>query len=62
MMEIKVQSTRLKYIGGKGLIELNEPSDTFNYKPFLKYHILQTISHVFLLFIVVWNKIFYSKY
>ena len=61
-MEIKVQSTRLKYIGGKGLIELNESSDTFNYKPFLKYRILQTISHVFLLFIVVWNKIFYSKY
>ena len=31
----------------RGLIELTEPFDTMNYKPFLKHRILQTILHVF---------------
>ena len=43
------------------LIELTEPSDTLNYKPFFKHCILETILHVFLLFTFVWNKIFCSK-
>ena len=43
------------------LIELIEPSDTSNYKSFFKHRILQTILHVFWLFIFVWNKIFFSK-
>ena len=34
---------------GIGLIELTEPSDTLNYKPFFKHCISQTILHVFLL-------------
>ena len=38
---------------GIELIELTEPSDTLNYKPFFKHCILQTILHVFLLFIFV---------
>ena len=44
-----------------GLIELTEPSDTLTYKPFFKLYILQTILHVLLLFIFVWNRIFRSK-
>ena len=44
-----------------GLIELTEPSDTLNYKLFFKHCILQTILHVFFLFIFVWNKILCSK-
>ena len=44
-----------------GLIELTEHSDTLNYKPFFKNCVLQTILHIFLLFIFVWNKIFCSK-
>ena len=43
------------------LIELTEPSDTLNYKPFFKYWILQTILHIFLLVILVWSKVFCSK-
>ena len=46
---------------GIGLIELTEPSDTLNNKPFVNHCILQTILHVFLLFIFVWNKIFCCK-
>ena len=38
---------------GIGSIELNEPSDTLNYKPFLKHCILQSMLHVFLLFLFV---------
>ena len=38
-----------------------EPSDTLNYKLFFKRCILQTILHVFSLFIFVQNKIFCSK-
>ena len=34
-----------------GLIELAEPSDTWNYEPFSKHSVLQTILQVFLLFI-----------
>ena len=35
-----------------GLIELNKPSDTFNYKPFFKHFILQTyFSHIFTIYI-----------
>ena len=40
-----------------GLIELTEPSGALNYKPFLKHCILETILHVFLLFIFMWNKL-----
>ena len=46
---------------GLGLVELTEPSDILNYKPFFKHYILQTILHLFLLFIFVWKKIFCSK-
>ena len=46
---------------GIELIELTEPSDTLNYKPFFKHCILQNILQVFLFFIFVWNKIFCSK-
>ena len=46
---------------GIGLIELTEPSYTFNYMPFFKHCILQTTSYKFLLFIFLWNKIFCSK-
>ena len=46
---------------GIGLIEITEPSDTLNYKPFFKHCILKTILHIFLLFIFVWNKIFCPK-
>ena len=38
---------------GIELIEPTEPSDTLNYKPFFKHCILQTILHLFLLFIFV---------
>ena len=43
---------------GIGLIELTE---AFDYKWFFRHCILQTILHVFLLFIFVWNKVFCSK-
>ena len=46
---------------GTGLIEPTESSDLFNYKSLFKFYILQTILHVFLLFIFVWNKIHFSK-
>ena len=46
---------------GIELIELTEPSDTLNYKPFFKHWILQNILHVFLFFIFAWSKIFCSK-
>ena len=46
---------------GIGLIELTEPSDTLNYKPLFKYCISKSILHVFLFFIFVLNKIFFSK-
>ena len=46
---------------GIGLIELIEPSDVLNYKLFFKHCILQTVSYVFILFILVWNKIFCSN-
>ena len=38
---------------GIGLIELAKASDILNYKPFSKHCILQTILHVFLLFMIV---------
>ena len=41
--------------------KLIEPSDTLNYKPFFKHGILQSILHVFLLFIFAWIKIFFFK-
>ena len=41
---------------GIGLTGLIEPSDILNYKLFFKHCTLQTIFHVFLLFIFVWNK------
>ena len=44
-----------------GLIYITESSDTLNYKPFFKHSILQTILHVLLLFIFVWNKISCSE-
>ena len=34
-------------------MELSEPSDTLNYKPLFKHCILQTVLHLFLLFIFV---------
>ena len=46
---------------GIGLIELTEPSNTWNYEPFFKHCILQTILHVILLFIFVWTKTFVPK-
>ena len=46
---------------GIGLMEVTEPSDTLNYMSFFKYCILQTILHIFLLFIFEWNKISCSK-
>ena len=46
---------------GIGLIELTEPSDTLNYKPFFKHCILETILHIFSLLTFVWNKIFVLK-
>ena len=46
---------------GIGLIELTEPSDTLNYKPFFNHCILQTILHIFLLLIFLWNIIFCFK-
>ena len=46
---------------GIGLIELTEPSGTLNYKPLFKYCISKSILHVFLFFIFVVNKIFFSK-
>ena len=54
---VKGQNTSMEI----GLIELTEPSDTLNYKPFFKDCILQTILHVFSLFIFVWNKILCPK-
>ena len=39
---------------GIGLIELTEVSDKLNNNPPFKHCILQTILHVFLLFIFVW--------
>ena len=58
-MGIKLQDQNTSV--GVGLIKLVEPSDTLNYKPFFKHCILQTISHIFLLVIFVWIKIFCSK-
>ena len=53
------QRLRVKNMSVKiGLIELTEPSDTLNYKPFFKHCILQTILHEFLLFIFVWKIYF----
>ena len=46
---------------GIGLIELTEPSDTWNCEPFFKHCILQTILHVILLFKFVWTKYFVPK-
>ena len=54
---LQIQNTSL----GIGLIELSEHSDTLNYKPFFKNCILQTVLHIFLLFMFVWNKTFCSK-
>ena len=47
--EIKLRDVSV----GIELIKLTQPSDTLNYKPFFKHCILQTILHVFLLFIFV---------
>ena len=55
--ELRGQNTSV----GIRLIELTERSDTLNYESFFKHGILQTTLHTFLLFIFVWNKIFYSK-
>ena len=46
---------------GIGLIELTKPSDTLNYKAFFKSCISQSILHLFVLFTLVWNEIFFSK-
>ena len=43
------------------LIELTESFDTLNCKPCFKHCILQTILHLFILFLFVWSKIFCSK-
>ena len=53
---VKGQNTSMEI----GLIELTEPY-TLNYKPFFKHCILQTILHVFSLFIFVWSKILCPK-
>ena len=44
-----------------GLIGLNESSDTLNYNQFFKHSILEHILQLFLLFILVSNKIFCPK-
>ena len=44
-----------------GLIGLNESSDTLNYDRFFKHSILEHILQLFLLFILVSNKIFCPK-
>ena len=55
-----------QWLGGQntsvviGLMKLTEPSDALIYKSFLKHCILQTVLQVFLLFVFVWNKIFWS--
>ena len=46
---------------GIEVIELTEPSDKFNYKPFFTHCIFQTVLDVFLLFIFVYKKIFSLK-
>ena len=46
---------------GIGLIELTELSNTLNYKAVFKSCISQSILHVFVLFTLVWNEIFFSK-
>ena len=46
-----VSNYEVKICRGGRLIKLTEPSDTLNIKRFLKHCILQTILHVFLLFI-----------
>ena len=43
------------------LIQLTEPSDTLNCKPFFNHCILQTILHIFLLLLFLWNIIFCFK-
>ena len=43
------------------LIESTEPSDTLDYEPFFKHCILQTVLHIFLLYIFVLRKIYCSK-
>ena len=50
--------TRSAYVGGNRVNwDLIEPSDTWNYNSFFKHFILQTILHVFLLFIFLWSKV-----
>ena len=50
--------TRSTYVGGNRVNwDLIEPSDTWNYNSFFKHFILQTILHVFLLFIFLWSKV-----
>ena len=46
---------------GIGLVELMELFDALNYESFFENCILQTILHVFLFFIFVWNKILFKK-
>ena len=46
---------------GIELIELTKPCNTLNYEWFFKHCMLQTILHVFLLFLSVWNKTFALK-
>ena len=46
---------------GIWLIKPTEPSDPLNFETFFKHCILKTVLHIFLLFVFVWNKIFYSK-
>ena len=46
---------------GIRLIELTQSSDTLNYKPVFKQCILQIILHIFVLFIFLCNKIFFSR-
>ena len=48
-MRLRGQNTLV----GIELIELTEPCDTLNHKPFFKHCILQAILHVFLFFIFV---------
>ena len=46
---------------GIGLIELNEPSDTLNYRPFFKHCILQTVLHIFFCLHLCGTKSFVLK-
>ena len=52
-----VSDHEVKIHSGNNINWTSEPFDSLNYKPFFYHSCLETISHVSLLFIFVWNKI-----